>query len=243
MSLLHRRKDDGSGSDRLTTGDVGHSQFGTPLDEILFARVDEDPSKWLYIPIGWGGGTLWADPDQWAETMGSEVWELWRERNPEAPEPDLQAVARTVVELKSYAHKYGGFRREDPFEITTYLHLPSPTVLALPVRVFVDDRPDLTAEEAAGVNAPNATEPPTVEEFSFDALGKGLKVTYYGTLDPEPGQEASAVLWVQLRYAVKIPDKQAVVTVVATDTDLGRMAGAAEDIDDFARSITVKLCN
>jgi hypothetical protein len=38
MSLLRRGKDSGSGSGHLTSGDVGRSQFGTPLDESLYSR-------------------------------------------------------------------------------------------------------------------------------------------------------------------------------------------------------------
>ncbi|HEY2833516.1 MAG TPA: hypothetical protein VGJ14_13900, partial [Sporichthyaceae bacterium] len=140
MSLLRRNKD--SGSAGLTASDVGHTQFGTPLEEVLVARSSPDALKWLLIPNHWGDGLRWSGPGQWAEHNGPEVWALWQELNPGAPDPETTAIARTIVELKSYAEKFGGFRREEPFEIITYLHLPSPTVLALPVRVFVDDRPN-----------------------------------------------------------------------------------------------------
>jgi hypothetical protein len=246
MSLLRRHKDSDSGSGQPTSGDLGHSQFGTPLNEILFARVDYDPLEWLPIPIAWEDedDPRWSSPKGWAESNGPELWALWQELNPGAPEPDTTAVARTIVELRSYAEQFGGFRPKDPFEIGTYLHVPSPTVLALPVRVFVDDHPDRTAEQAAGVDGPGAIEPPVVEKFTFDALGEGLKVTAHRTLTPEPGDDTDAnTLWVQVRYAIKIPDKQAVVTVTTSDTDLGRVAGATEDLDQFVRTITVKHCN
>jgi hypothetical protein len=77
---------------------------------------------------------------------------------------------------------------------------------ALPVRVFVDDTPDLTVEQAAQVHNPDALEPPIVEQFSTDVLGAGLKVTAHGTLDPEPHDPpGTRTLWVQVRYAFAVP--------------------------------------
>src|SRR5581483_12292706 len=134
-------------------------------------------------------------------TRGPEVWALWQEQTG-APKPDPEAVARTVLELKSYAEQFGGPRLQDPFQITTYLHLPSPTVLCLPVKVFVDDRPDLTAEEAAGVDDPDAIRPPTVEQFTTENLGPGLKVTSHGVLDADESGERDA--YVAVRYAFKV---------------------------------------
>jgi hypothetical protein len=243
MSLFRRNKDGGSG--HLTAGDLGHSQFGTPLDELLFARVDWDPQKWLSIPTAWeGDDTQWGSPEKWAEANGPLAWAAWQEQNPDAESPDTTAIARTIVELRSYAEKFGGFRPEDPFEIITYLHLPSPTVLALPVRVFVDDHPDMTAEEAAGANATDTIEPPIVEQVTNPTLGAGLKVTAHRILTPEPGQDTDDnTIWVQVRYAFKIPDKQAVVTVTTSATDLGRMAGARDDLDELVHTLTVKHIN
>src|SRR5581483_9735495 len=100
MSFLHRHKDGDSG--HLTAGDLGHSQYGTPLDEILHAKVGRDALKWMMVPTFWGGN--WSGPDQWAETRGPEVWALWQEQTG-APKPDPEAVAPTVLELKSYAEQ------------------------------------------------------------------------------------------------------------------------------------------
>jgi hypothetical protein len=208
------------------------------LDRVLLAEIDYDPQRWTDIPNDWGNGTLYDGPEDFAKTTAEEVWGLWVEQNPGVEKPEQSAVDRTAVEILSYADKWGGFDPLSPFQVATYLHRPSPTVSVLPVKVWVDDTPELTVEHAAGVDNPDAIRPPTVEQFHTEILGAGLKVTCHGTLDPQPGDLPGAqTVWVQVRYTFAVPTRQAVVTVAATDTDLGRMSGALDDIDEFVRQI------
>src|SRR6201999_3180264 len=137
-----------------TAGEVGHSRNGTPLGQILHVDTAEDPLKWLMIPTHWGDGTLYNGPDDLANIEAPELWALWKELNPGVTDPDPLAVDRTRAELKYYAEKFGGFDPMRLFEIVTYLHVPSPTVSAVPVRVWVDDGPGLTVEMAALVVDP-----------------------------------------------------------------------------------------
>jgi hypothetical protein len=236
MNLFHRDKgSDGIGRSAgyVSAESLGHTANGTPLDQILFATVRPPSLKWIMIPGSWGGH--WSGPEEFANTTADLRWGLWAEQN-RVEKPGQDAIDRTALELRTYAEKLGGFDPKLPFEIGAYLHLPSPTLSALPVKVWVDDTPDLTVEQAA--ETPDAIRPPVVEEFATEKLGTGRKVTIYGTLDPEPGDlPGTQGIWVSVCYAFKVPTRQAVVTIRATDTDMGRMTGAAADIDEFVNLI------
>jgi hypothetical protein len=240
--LFHRRGQDGARSaGYLTAGDVGHSPNGTPLDEILHVQPHEDRHKWIMIPTGWGDGFTCNGPDDFANMMAPLFWGAWREWHPGTPEPDPLAVDRTRAEWQYYAERYGGFDPNRLFETVTYLHTPSPTVSAMPVRCCVDDGPGLTAELAALVEDPSAIKPPVVEPFHTKGLGQGIKATRHCLFDAEPGQDPDQrEVWVAVRYAFKVPNRQAVVTIVATHTDLGRMEAAQPDLDEFVTTITLK---
>lgn len=242
MNLFHRRGQDGAKSAGYgTAGELGHSRNGTPLAEILHVKTAEDPLKWIMIPTHWSDGTLYEGPEEFAAEQAPELWDLWKEQNPGVSDPDPSAVDRTRTELKYYAEKFGGFDPMRLFETVTFLHIPSPTVSALPVRCSVDDGPGLTAEMAALVVDPSAVEAPVVEPFHTKGLGTGIKATRHCLFDPEPGKDPDERgMWVAVRYAFKVPNRQAVVTIVATHTDLGRMAAAQPDLDEFVNTITLK---
>jgi len=111
----------------------------------------------------------------------------------------------------------------------------------LPVRCWVDDGPGLTTQMAALVEDPNAVQPPVVEKFHAAVLGNGIKATRHCLFDPEPGQDPDERgVWVSVRYAFKVPNRQAVVTVVATHTDLGRMVAAQPDLDEFVNAMSLQ---
>jgi hypothetical protein len=240
MISFHPHGNDGAASTGYrTAGEVGHSRNGTSLGEILHVDSAEDPLKWLMIPTHWGKDLCgYSDADDFADVQAPELWALWQELNPGVKDPDPLAVDRTRVELQYYAEKFGGWDPMGLFEVTTWLHIPSPTVTALPVRAWVDDGPGLTAEMAALVVDPTAVQPPVVERFHTAALGEGIKATRHGLFDPEPGKDPDERgLWVAVRYAFAVPGRQAVVVVVATHTDLGRMAAAQSDLDEFVNTI------
>jgi hypothetical protein len=59
---------------------------------------------------------------------------------------------------------------------------------------------------------------------------------------PEPGDlPGSQKMWGTVRYAFALPGRQAIVTVKATHTDLALLSSAADDFEDFVRSITLSL--
>jgi hypothetical protein len=235
------RHKEGSGSGPKTAGELGHSQFGTALDQIIHANnADYDELKWIAIPGRWGGN--YRGPQEFADTMAPLVWGSWLELNPGAEHPGREAVDRTALEIRTYAEKYGGSRPQNPFEIVTYLYLPDPHKHAFLVHTCVDDRPGLTVEQA--VTDPEAIQTPVLEEFTTAALGTGVKATCHGVLDPRPGDLPGAQgMWVSVCYAFAVPGRQAVVTVRATDTDLAWMSAAAADLDEFVRCITLALAD
>jgi hypothetical protein len=238
MMSLWRRKDH-SESGGLTAGDLGHSQFGTPLDQILSTDADYDVHKWIGIPTNWAdtGGSL-GMPNDWAARMGPVRWSGWVKRTPGAQQPEPEVVERTVLELLQYAKRFGGFDPKQPFEIDTYLYCPDPRQYAMPVHLWVDDRPGLTVEQATADE--DAIDPPVSEEFVTEALGTGLKSTSHGVLDPQPDDlSGTQGVWVTVRYAFAVPGRQAVVIVKATETDPARMQAAAADLDEFVCTITV----
>jgi hypothetical protein len=97
---------------------------------------------------------------------------------------------------------------------------------------------------AALVVDPTAVEAPVVEKFHTAALGAGIKATRHGLYDPEPGKDPDErTMWVAVRYAFAVPGRQAVVVVVATHTDLGRMAAAQSDLDEFVDTITLTFAD
>ncbi|HEX3614371.1 MAG TPA: hypothetical protein VHU88_21980 [Sporichthyaceae bacterium] len=243
MNLFRQKHDapDGSRTGCPTAGELGHSQFGTPLNQIIHADVDYDFRCWIGIP-SWGGH--WKDPQQWGEETAPITWGAWVETNPGAEHPGDEAVAETALKFAVYGAQFGGFDPSRPFEIVTYLYLPDPRQSAIVTRVWVDDHPDLTVEEAAGVDDPEAIEKPAVEQFRTDALGRWLKVTRHASLaDPDDADRHDTGIFISLRYAFKVPDRPAVVIVSASTTELERMAAAQDDLDDFVRTITLSLAD
>jgi hypothetical protein len=224
-----------------TAGELGRSQFGTPLDQIIHADTACDPEKWIIVPGRWG--RRWKDPQEWSSVVVPVFWGAWGETNPEADRPSPEVVSVTAVKLAALGEKFGGFDPNRPFEIRTYLYLPDPHFSAIPTRVWVDDRSDLTPEEGAGIDDPDAIDNPTVEQFSTDALGTGLKVTRHGTLDRPRDDIEGTGIFVAVRYAFAVPNRQAVVTVSVSTNDLARMAAAQADLDEFVRTITLTLAD
>ncbi|HEX3826388.1 MAG TPA: hypothetical protein VHV82_03865 [Sporichthyaceae bacterium] len=239
MNLWHHKDHAGP----VTAAQVGHSRYGTPLGEIIHADLHYDKRKWMIIPTGWAeSGGRWSGPQEWADTMADLLWGAWAEESPDAVRPGPEAVERTALEFRSFGERFGGFDPQRPFEIVTYVYLPDPNRYAMPVHVWVDDRPELTVE--AATEDPDASEPPKPEDFATDALGVGRKVTTHGVLDPQPGDlPGTRPMWVTVRYAFAVPGRQAVVTVKATETDLARMSAAADDLDEFVRTITLSLAD
>lgn len=200
-----------------------------PESREIFANIAFDPDLWVVIPSHWGPET-WAGPQRWAEDMAQLLW-AGLEAGPDG-------IRRSEIELASHADFYGGPKPDVPFEVLTYLHLPHPATLALPVQVWVDDLNGLTAGQGAEVDDPSAVEAPIVEAFTTEHLGAGLRALRYRQYDTSPdGESGPLALYAVLRYAFEIPTEDAVLIVNATDTDLGRMTQAIDDIDTFVRQI------
>ncbi|HEY2833302.1 MAG TPA: hypothetical protein VGJ14_12825 [Sporichthyaceae bacterium] len=190
----------------------GHSVFGTPLDQIVHAKVRGDERPWLSIPTAWD--ERWTGPQQWAEAM--------------APMASAQV-------LRSYAERFGGFDPTQPFDIATYLYLPDPARRPMPVQVWVDDLEGLSAAKASEVQGSGQVE---TETFTTASLGTGRRTITHGSVNRRPGDPLQpGEEWTTVRYAFAIPGHQAVVTVEGTDTDLGPTSATLAALDDLVRTI------
>jgi hypothetical protein len=193
---------------------------------MIYANIAFDPSMWIPIPTWWGPET-WPGPQKWAEHLARGLWE---------GEPaKREDIRRSELELASYGDMYGGTDPDVPFEVMTYLHIPHPKVVAMPLRVWADDVSGLSAQEAAEVVDPEAIEPPIVEDFVAPHLGPGLRALRYRQFEPAPGEPEA--LYAVLRYAFRLEAPESVVVVNATDTDPGRLLGSLDDLDEFVRQI------
>lgn len=193
----------------------------------LYANVDYDEAIWLEIPPWWGPET-WPDYRDWAREM-AQLW--WDDSGLRPGEYQVDNLALT---LAMCAERFGFPEPDETIELTTYLHLPDPRVMPLPVEVWVEEAPGLTAAECAVVVDPVAIRPPQVEEFPTPNLGRGLRALRYRPVEPGP----PGAQYATLRYAWEIEDHDAVVVMAVSVPDVPRLLGAADDIDEFARRIT-----
>jgi hypothetical protein len=116
------------------------------------------------------------------------------------------------------------------------IHLPDPRMLPLPVQLGVWQMEGGREEQLrtlANAGAPEAIEPPVVEEFTTDRLGTGLKALHY-----RRGADRSAIHG-YLSYAWRSEEYETDLRLFTFCWDLSRLQRAIPDIDELARAIAI----
>ncbi|WP_407564838.1 hypothetical protein [Streptomyces sp. 184] len=191
-------------------------------------EVDYDDAKWLWVPQQWEG-MPWSGPAEWAEAF-AEAWWLLVDVDPGG---DEEEVARLRDALLEYATRAGTvFPGQD-----LYLYMPDPRQAPVPLAVWglatSGDRNDRLRELVRSMD-PEAVEAPIVELFRHPHLGNGLRAMRYFT-DPGDGTLGSS-----LNYAFRSEPHGVDVLVRAISADVGRLAAAAQDMDELALAVRVR---
>lgn len=116
------------------------------------------------------------------------------------------------------------------------LHLPDPRMLPLPVQFGVWRMEGEREEQLrllANADAPEAIEPPIVEEFTTDRLGTGLKALHY-----RRAPDGSAIHG-YLSYAWRSEQYETDLRLFTFFWDLARLQKAIPDIDELARGTAI----
>jgi hypothetical protein len=188
-------------------------------------EVDFDPAVWVEMPSEWTDDT-WPDYRDWAWEAAKAVWA----DSGQAPgEYGIDQLALAFVMLAE--------REDKALSSLTYLHVPSPTDIPLPVGLKVFERAgerEAALRVMANADDPEAVEPPIVEEFATESLGTGLRTLRYLTLPEQPDTLVGA-----LNYAWRVDEVDTDIRLWTSCPDLSRLIGAIDDIDTLARGIRV----
>ncbi len=92
----------------------------------------------------------------------------------------------------------------------------------------------------AMVADPDAIDEPEVTEMKHPFFEPGLCAFRHRLARSAPDEKVEGAIYGVLRYAFPVPGHPAVLLVVVAWPDLGRLAGAREDIDKLALGISWK---
>lgn len=223
---------------------AGHHSVEVGLGVLvtIYVNFDLDHSVWIVLPPFWGGAS-WRDEQQWAD-------EVAKARLNDFGVPHRKEdLARLSALLVGGAQRWGPGgahpeREVDPrLEITTVLHHPDPYAIPMPVRVLVvppapagGEMPSLL--DLAMADDPLAPSEVHIEERKNPNLGIGLRALRHRPLYPESGGTGDQSLYALLRYTFPVPGHADVVLMEAAWPDLGRLAGALDDIDAVAAGLS-----
>jgi hypothetical protein len=189
-----------------------------------WADVDYDMAVWVEVPFTFSADT-WPDHRAWARDVAEACWDD-SGLTPGEHDVDklalLLAVSHENSVGKIYAHRI-------------FLHVPDPRMAPVPAGLGIwrsqGDREE-TLRALAKAASPFAVEPPIVEEFSTERLGKGLRTVHYG-------RQEDAALYMAVHYAFRVEKYETDLNLFAYGYDLGRMYGTLDDLDELARRIDV----
>ncbi len=145
------------------------------------------------------------------------------------PHVDTLAAMLREIHARSYGHMPCNF---------IFIHLPDPRLIPLPVnyRIFrMDGEPEQTLRMLIHADDADAVEPPIIDEFTTDRLGRGLRTLRY--LQHHDGDSES--LFASLNYAFRSEEHETDLRVWAVSPDLGRLQLAQPDIDTLVRATTI----
>jgi hypothetical protein len=182
--------------------------------------VEYNQNIWIPCPPVFPDGI---NRDSWAKLYAEEWWS--RTGKPHGKR-EIRTMARMLSDIHAYAYANMAMHRG-------FLHLPAiglaPLLVSFGIWEAVGDR----AEQLRVLtHADDATvmQPPVIEEFSTEKLGRGIKVTAYT-------RNEKGVVTEYLNYAWRNDELATAVRMFTGSPDLGRLLGAVRDIEELARSV------
>lgn len=210
----------------------GHEEAALPG----WPEVDYDPEIWLAIPVWFGAGTPWPDHRAWAREMAESCWA------DSAQSPGEYEVDNLALTLAMCAERFGPDLQDPDAELDgqTFLHLPHPRLMPLPVdvRAARDPAGDLWALVVA--DDPDAVGQVEIDPIDTDALGSGLRAFRRRVLPPADGAtrgDGPVEQYAVLRYAWHLK-AHGVSIAVAASADPERILAARADIDALVRAVS-----
>ncbi|MFE6481553.1 hypothetical protein ACFVGN_01230 [Streptomyces sp. NPDC057757] len=141
------------------------------LEHEFSLDIEYDPSRWLELPPRWDAEE-WQDIDAWTRSCAGLFWRSCGQDPGESGIPFLAGVLRRFAEAFA----------PEPFDTRVLLRMWEPT--SMPLQVFSMVKPAQGDREEAlrflvGAEDPDAVEPPVVESFHTERLGRGLRTFRY----------------------------------------------------------------
>lgn len=207
----------------------------------IHAVVPEMSAHWIPIPTQWTDE--WRYPVWWADDVARSRW-----TESGLPHEKID-VDRTSALLARCALNWGpesvqSEHHLDPaMEIRTYLYLPEPSDIPMPVRTMVIAadvvrREKITLEDIVQVNDPQAVTDVEVDKFENPHLGVGLRTFRhrddYSETGPSVGEH------IVLKYGFAVPGADDLLYVVLSWPDLKAVHRSRDAVDAFVRNIQVE---
>ena len=187
--------------------------------------VDFNRAVWIPCPPAFPPG----DGRQAWASLFAETW--WQASGLKHGKRQVTALKRTLEGMHAYLYGESGIACHQAL-----LHLPDPRLVPLPVYFAVfpaDGDADTQLRALTRADAPDAVQPPIVEECTTQKLDTGLKVLCY-----TPGSEPSS-LTALLSYAWRSERYETAVRMFTGSPDLGRLQAAMDDIDELAQAVDI----
>ncbi|MFJ4829329.1 hypothetical protein ACIP79_05295 [Streptomyces sp. NPDC088747] len=197
------------------------------LEHEFSLDIEYDPSRWLELPPRWDTEE-WQDIDAWTRSCAGLFWRSYGQDPGESGIPFLAGVLRRFAEAFA----------PEPFDTRVLLRMWEPT--SMPLQVFSMVKPaqgdrEETLRFLVGAEDPDAVEPPVVESFHTERLGRGLRTFRYLRQDDTPDVIAA------LRYAWRDEETGADVALWTAAEDTARVIRAAQDIEELAHKVSVAV--
>lgn len=194
-----------------------------------WAEVDCDFGTWVVLPRDIPQD-VWPDERSWAlETADACVADSGLEyRSKRHRRRDVEELAATFLEYQAFMASRG-------WGHLAFLHLPDLRMAPLLAAVGVW-RCEGKREEAlrfySGADDPGTAGEPTVDEFTTEHLGAGLRVLSYFPAVSAPGGPAAV-----LSYAWRVEEYDTDLCLFVISPTANRLHDAVPDVDALARGI------
>jgi hypothetical protein len=183
--------------------------------------VQYDQQIWIPCPPVFPDGF---DLGSWASGYAEHWWQM---SSREHGDREVKSLARVLAEMHEYAYAHLEMHNG-------VIHLPDlgivPLLVSFGVWEAVGDRTE-QLRVLTHADDPGAMEPPLVDEFGTERLGRGIKTLSY--------TRKGGTVTGHLNYAWRSEEHATALRVFTGSPDLGRLQRAIPDIEQMARGVTV----